>query len=89
MNAMLLGMISAASLVAALFFLRFWKSTRDRFFLFFSAAFGIEALNRAALALQGPTVPESVPVFYLIRFLAFALILFAIIDKNWPKKPSA
>jgi hypothetical protein len=36
MNAALLGAIAMASLVAALFFLRFWRDTKDRLFLFFS-----------------------------------------------------
>ena len=49
MEAILVGAIAAMSLVAALFFLRYWKSTRDRFFLFFALSFFIEAANRVAL----------------------------------------
>lgn len=86
MNDMLLGAIAACSFVAGLFFLRFWKSSRDRFFLFFAGAFWIEAANRTALALAGPSVTENIPIFYLIRFTAFGLILAAILDKNRPKK---
>ncbi len=74
-----------ASLIAGLFFLRFWKTSRDRFFLFFAVAFWIEAVNRFFLASTDPT-SEHLPVFYLIRLFAFGLILFAIADKNWPKK---
>ena len=51
MNSLLLGAIAMASLVAALFFLRFWRDTHDRFFLLFAIAFLVEALNRAALGL--------------------------------------
>lgn len=34
----LMGSVSLASLVVALFFLKFWRKTRDEFFLFFAAA---------------------------------------------------
>ncbi len=80
---MLLGAIAMASIVAALFFLRFWRSTGDRFFLFFALSFFIEGLNRAVLA-QGAQTTDEAPAYYLIRLLAYALILFAIWDKNRP-----
>jgi uncharacterized membrane protein HdeD (DUF308 family) len=81
MNLILLGAIAMAAMVAALFFLRFWKMTRDRFFLFFAIAFFIEGLDRVMLGLD--SVPsEEQPFFYLIRLLAFILIVLAIIDKN-------
>jgi hypothetical protein len=86
-NILILGAIAMASFAAALFFLRFWRSSKDRFFLFFAAAFGIEAVNRICLAFVFPDF-ENHPVFYLIRLFAFLLILFAIIDKNLPKKKS-
>jgi uncharacterized membrane protein len=76
-----LGAIAALSLVAALFFLRFGRQTRDRLFLAFALSFGIEGLNRIALA--STTDPsESAPDFYLIRLATFALILAAVLDKN-------
>ena len=84
-NAVILGAIAMASWVAALFFLRFWKNTRDRFFLFFAVAFFAEALNRAALGLT-PVSHEQEPFFYLVRLFAFGLILVAIIDKNHVKE---
>lgn len=89
-NAVMLGAIAMASLVAAMFFLRFWKNTRDRLFLFFAVAFFVEALNRVALGVA--TVSrEQEPFFYLVRLFAFGLIIAAIIDKNrvekLPKKP--
>lgn len=74
-----------ASFIAGLFFLRFWRNTRDRFFLFFAISFWIQAVNRVIQALMEPT-PENVPNLYLIRLFAFALILWAVIDKNWLKK---
>jgi uncharacterized membrane protein HdeD (DUF308 family) len=84
-NAVMLGAIAMASLVAALFFLRFWKNTRDRFFLFFAIAFLAEAVNRAALGLTAIS-QEQEPFFYLVRLGAFGLILVAIVDKNRAEK---
>ena len=81
MNQLLLGAISMGCLVVALFFLRFWKNTRDRFFLFFATAFGLEGINRALLGLnQGSGDHE--PLFYLIRLLSYMLILVGVLDKN-------
>ena len=80
-NAVMLGAIAMASLVAAMFFLRFWKNTHDRFFLFFAVAFFIETLNRAALGLTTVS-KEQEPFFYLVRLVAFGLIIAAIVDKN-------
>jgi hypothetical protein len=85
MNEMLLGAIAMASLVAALFFLRFWRSTGDRFFLYFALSFFIEGINRIALAPAAQGTDEA-PTYYLVRLAAYGLILYAILDKNRPKK---
>ena len=76
----LLGFIVACSLVAALFFLRFWKKSRDRLFLFFSAAFWLLGVNWLALALSNRDEPNT--ILYVVRLLAFVLILIGIWDKN-------
>ena len=81
MNLFMLGAIATMSILAGLFFLRFWRQTHDRLFLLFGLAFGLEGLNRTALALQ-PHPNEGEPLFYVIRFLVFALILAGIVDKN-------
>lgn len=83
-NTLLLGAIAMASLVAGLFFLRFWRDTRDRFFLLFALAFFVEGVNRAALGLSVAS-QEQQPFFYLVRLFSFVLILLAIIDKNRKK----
>ena len=78
---LLSGAIAMASLVAALFFVKFWRRTQDGFFLFFAAAFAIDAAARFVL----PTLrfsDETEPVFYLPRLLTFIIILIAIIKKN-------
>jgi hypothetical protein len=75
------GLLTAGYLVAALFFLRFWRGTRDRLFAFFAAAFGLLALQRVALAAALVT-GHSTTEYYLLRLAAFVLILIAIVQKN-------
>lgn len=78
----LIGVIAISSLLAALFFLKFWRETRDSFFLAFAASFTVEGLSRvAALFLFRPD--EGSLWYYLVRLLAFLLILFAILRKNY------
>jgi uncharacterized membrane protein HdeD (DUF308 family) len=85
LNLILIGAIAMASLVAGLFFLRFWRDTRDGFFRFFAASFFLEAINRAALGLSlDPN--EGSPLFYFVRLVSFLLILIAIAQKNRAKK---
>ena len=83
-NSVLLGAVAMASLVAALFFLRFWRQTRDRFFLLFSIAFCFDAATRLGLGLSEVS-DEQEPFFYLARLVTFGLIIIAIILKNRPK----
>lgn len=80
MDLFLLGASCIASLVVALFFLRFWLDTRDRFFLLFAAAFAVDAAVRVTLATRA--FEEHEPFLYLGRLLMFVLIIAAILDKN-------
>jgi hypothetical protein len=75
------GLLTMASAVASLLFLRYGKVTRERLFLFFSAAFLAMTLNWLGLALIEPD-NEHRHIAYLLRLLAFVLILAGIIDKN-------
>jgi Family of unknown function (DUF5985) len=81
LNAVMLGAVVMASGIASLFFLKFWRQTRDRFFLFFSAAFALDAATRLLLALI-PHSDEQEPLFYIGRLITFVLIMAAIVDKN-------
>jgi hypothetical protein len=81
------GAVAMASLVAMLFFLRFWRQTRDSFFLLFAVAFGLDAVFRLALGLSNPS-DELEPLFYLARLAMFGLIIAAIIQKNRPGRSS-
>jgi len=84
MKLLLLGAIAMASLTIGLFFLRFWRDTGDRFFLFFAAAFGIEGVNRVAQGLS-EAPEETEPIFFLVRLFSFLLIIAAVVDKNRSK----
>lgn len=81
MDKVLMGAIALGSLLVALFFLRFWRRSRDSFFLYFAASFAIEGINRIALAVV-PYAREDEPIFYIVRLVAYGLILVAIWQKN-------
>lgn len=81
MSLVISGALVAAYLTAGLFFLRFHRDTRDRLFLIFGIAFWVLALQRAALSLMTEQGGNHTYV-YLLRLVAFLLILGAIIDKN-------
>ena len=79
------GAIAALSVVAALFFLRFWLRTRDRLFAAFAAAFVLMAANQAAPLLLG--IPdEMLGGAYLLRLAAFLLIIWAVLSKNLKRR---
>jgi hypothetical protein len=82
-DSVLQGAIAITSLVAMLFFFRFWRQTHDSFFLLFSLAFGIDGLTRFSLALIEQADPSD-PIYYLPRLVTFGLIIVAIIRKNRP-----
>lgn len=78
----MLGVVSALSLMAAVFFIRFWRETRDIFFLPFSIFFLVEAVNRVVLLFS--THPNEGSVWiYVSRLVALLLILGGILHKNY------
>lgn len=79
------GAMIMACFVAGLCFLRFWKKTQDRLFLFFAFAFWILMLNRVGLIFISED-SEASTLLYVVRLLAFAIIIYAIVDKNLPRK---
>ena len=75
------GAVAFGFLVCGLFFLRFWRRTRDELFIAFALAFALLGIVQGALALSSiPT--EYRGSIYLFRLLAFVIILFAIFRKN-------
>jgi Family of unknown function (DUF5985) len=68
--------------MAAIFFLKFWRRTQDALFLSFSVAFLIEGVNRiAVLEIEHPN--EISPWTYVVRLIAFLIILAGILNKNY------
>ena len=87
MNAVLVGGIATACFVAGLFFLRFWRTSGDRFFLFFALSFWIEGAQRF-LVFQFVS-DEASPIYYIPRLVAYGLIIIAIVDKNRSSRNAA
>ena len=81
-TAFVLGLIAMGYLVAGVFFLRFWRRTRDILFAAFAAAFFLFALNQALVALSGLEGDERGWI-YLVRLAGFSLIIAAILKKNF------
>lgn len=75
--AFLSGALVIGYAVAALFFLRFWRDTRDRLFGYFATSFFLLAVQRLIIATTEATSPA-----YIVRLLAFVLIIWAVVDKN-------
>lgn len=81
LNEFFAGAASMSLLIIALFFIRFWRKTHDRLFIYFAAAFLVlmfERIIRAAMEAE----TDWAPYVYTVRLLAFVLILIAIVDKN-------
>lgn len=79
--AFLAGAVAFGFFVAGLFFLSFWRRTRDGLFLSFAFAFWLLGAGQTILALGDFPVEER-SLIYLIRLSAFVLILLAIFRKN-------
>ena len=75
------GMVVMGFAVAGLLFLRYWRRTHERLFLTFAASFFLLALNYAWLAATRIPIEERSPLF-LVRLLAFSLIILAIVQSN-------
>lgn len=75
------GAVTFGFIIAALFFLRFWRSTGEQLFLAFAAAFFLLGFGQGLLAVADIPVEER-SWLYLFRLAAFGIILAAIIRKN-------
>jgi hypothetical protein len=83
MNEAILGGIAVACLAIGLVFFRFWRSTKDVFFVYFMGSFWIQAANHAVRAMTH-SWDQDTPSQYLVQLLSYALILVAIWSKNRP-----
>ena len=81
MRGLLHGAMAMGTLVIGLFFLRFYRDRRDPLLLLFGIAFWLLAVNHVALAFVTAAAEATVGV-YVIRLLAFGLIIAAIVMKN-------
>ena len=75
------GAVALGFVVCALFFLRFWRRTAEGLFLSFGLAFLLLGIGQSVLAL-GNIPTEDRGSLYLIRLLAFLLILVGIYRTN-------
>lgn len=77
----LLGYIAALCAAATVFFLRYWKETRDFLFFAFAVFFAVEGSTRAFdVSSSSPNL--IVGWVYLLRVLSVLLVVAAILRKN-------
>lgn len=79
------GGLTIGYIVLGLFFWKFWHRTRDFLFPMFAWAFWLMAANTIAVAAIG-SYDLDLGWTYLLRLLAFVLIIVAIIRKNMETK---
>jgi uncharacterized membrane protein HdeD (DUF308 family) len=80
------GAIVMGYFTAGLLFLRFWSRTQDPLFLIFAAAFGLLGVHRMLLAVDTRSAEDQVP-YFLMRLLAYILIVLALYLKNRKTTP--
>lgn len=68
--------------VGGVYFFKFWFKTKDRLFFMFGTAFWLMALERLVLIFMAASWREEYSYLYLIRSVAFLIIIAAIVDKN-------
>ncbi|MGE3756745.1 MAG: DUF5985 family protein [Pseudobdellovibrionaceae bacterium] len=87
LNIMMGGCVLMAALAIAFFFMRFWKTTKDRFFAILAVAFLLLAIERFLLLFASSLTGEQAPFIYTIRLVAFIIIIYGVIDKNRSEVP--
>lgn len=83
------GMTAGLFITASIFFLKFWRASKNRFFGLFALACGLMAMERiVALCFFTGMPPGSFELsdvrgaVYSLRLLAFVAIFAAVIDRN-------
>ena len=79
------GAVAFGYLLAAMFFLRFWKRTADVLFLSFAVAFALLSVGKIVVASANMYAEDS-SAAYLVRLAAFAIIILAVWRKNRPSR---
>ena len=75
------GAVTMGFSIAALFFLRFWRRTRDGLFLAFAIAFLLLGVNQVLVVLAHVPEEDRSPLFLFI-LAAFAIIIWAVFQKS-------
>src|SRR5688500_3387121 len=88
LNQFVSGTMTMGYIVVGLFFMKFWKQSRDRLFAWLALAFFILAGQRLSLALTTQN-SENTVFLYVVRLIGFLVILAAIIDKNRSSRQKA
>lgn len=81
MQSFLAGMTTMGFLVVSLLFIRYWSRSHDGIFGWFALAFFLLALNQG-LPVVFDFAREEQSWVYMLRLLAFAVIIVAIVRKN-------
>jgi uncharacterized membrane protein YeiB len=81
MSGFLSGAIMMAYAVLALFFLRFWRRSREPLFRVFAYGFLLLSAERWVLELTDPH-DENRAYIFLMRLSAFVLIIAGVVLKN-------
>lgn len=84
MNDFLKGMLVMGGLAAAMLFVKCWRKSGDRLFLYFACCFAMLAFNWLMLTVV-PADEQRAPHF-VIRIVAFGLLIAGILDKNWRRQ---
>jgi uncharacterized membrane protein HdeD (DUF308 family) len=84
LKGLLLGAVAVSSAVLGLFFLRFWKVTRDQLFVMFACAFGLDAVSRILTAVIAPASDDH-PLLYGLRVFAYGCIIVGVVRKNYSR----
>jgi hypothetical protein len=74
------GTLSMAAFAIGLHFLKYWRLSKDRFFIWFAVAFWVFGLGWIFRAFAG--ISEHGHWAYVPRLVAFLMIIVAILDKN-------
>lgn len=79
MSQFVAGLLTMGYMISALYFLRFWRRSGERLFVFFALAFALLAAQRLGLTFL--TAIDS-NWLYGTRLAAFLLLLAGILEKN-------
>ncbi len=75
------GAIAMGHLVVACFFVKFWRESRQRLFLYFACGFIVLTIHRTMFALTfGDPAWDTIPI--TLRLIGYLTILAGIIDRR-------